>query len=270
MKLGLIVNPQNLHSAEPWLTDYHLVLMHLIVSDPVYREFYKRKAKEGHFITLDNSSFEVGDDVYTPEQLLDAAVEIGASEVMAPEHYGSATKTVSKVQSFMLAFRNLPQARRSKMKVFAVAHGSTFTSVLWCIERFVSYGIDTIGLSCRLDLFPTDPYDVRLSFSDTWRRSWTRIVLVKKILRDFTDQSRFPAIHLLGMNHPFELAYYKGSLIRSNDTSAPFVNAMLRRDMDRITYEKPKGVDPFRFGEMGEVELSRFVENIDLLQSFIG
>ena len=56
---------------------YHLVLTHKVFEDPAYAEFYKSRAKLGEFITLDNSSYEVGDGVFTNDDLLEALREVG-------------------------------------------------------------------------------------------------------------------------------------------------------------------------------------------------
>jgi len=57
-------------------SNYHLVLAHMIRDDPKYLEFYRRRSREGDFITLDNSSYELGDGVFTEQDLLDFAKEV--------------------------------------------------------------------------------------------------------------------------------------------------------------------------------------------------
>lgn len=239
MKLGIISPVKYLHSYSSQST-YHLVLAHMVEQSEPYRQFYRNRSNSGDFITLDNSSYEIGDDKYTPMQLIEIARSIGASEVMAPEHYLDSKTTVNKVANFVEQIKK----RDTKIGVFATVHGKTIEDVVWCHDECAKLGVDTIGLSCRLD-YQTDHHlvspwtDYSRSPHGTFRRSYVRFNTYYRI----TQRKNYPkpkVYHLLGMNHPIELGFYKSEkAIRSCDSSAMFMCGWLDINLKDLMYTKP-------------------------------
>ena len=228
MDLGIICPTRYLNDFA-LKSSYHLVLAHLVQQDEYYCEFYKRRALAGDFITLDNSSYELGDDVFTPKQLIDLALKVGAREVMAPEHFGDGTKTFEKVAAFSEEFHQHDAAK--DLNIAITIHGRTEREILSCFARCSHIaGVRTIGLSCRLDF----PMATRSVISNsTLRRSLCRIQIFNQIRVEVELDEDPMCVHLLGMNHPSELMYYKGcGIVRSHDSSAAFVLGYNNFDLD--------------------------------------
>jgi hypothetical protein len=208
---------------------YHLILAHLVEKDETYRKFYIERARAGDFITLDNSSYELGDDIYTPKQLIDLALQVGAQEVMAPEHLRDGEKTFRKVETFSEEFHRHDGAK--DLKIAITIHGQTMGEIMSCFNRCSHVaGVSTIGLSCRLD-FPLTGRTVVPNA--TLRRSLCRIAIFNEVRQEVETNEDPMCIHLLGMNHPSELLYYKGfKVVRSHDSSAAFILGYYGFDLD--------------------------------------
>lgn len=237
MDLGFIVPIKYLEQFAVKST-YHLVLAHVVAVSWKYRDFYRSESKLNKIITLDNSSYELGDDLYTPEDLTGFALSVNATEVMAPEHYEDGKKTYEKVAAFKDTLRSIPKA--AKLKIFATAHGKTLDEAFLCASKCIDLGVDTIGLSCRLNFFP-----YKTSVTTAAARLLSRKMLVEKLLVEKSSTS----YHLLGLNDPRELYYYD-ERIRSNDSSSAFLNGLLEVDLlGEKNYKKPVEQLDFSFGE---------------------
>lgn len=66
-------------------TGKHLVLAHLVDTDPVYADFYLRRSVEGEGIIMDNGAFELGES-YAPDKLLELAGKCGADVIVLPDY----------------------------------------------------------------------------------------------------------------------------------------------------------------------------------------
>lgn len=64
---------------------FHLVLAHLLDSDPEYLRFYQERSEQGDYIIMDNGAFELGES-YAPEKLIDLAKRVGADRVVLPDY----------------------------------------------------------------------------------------------------------------------------------------------------------------------------------------
>jgi hypothetical protein len=244
IKLGFIV-PVNYLEQFATQSDYHLVLAHMVRDSAEYRDFYRKRAEAGDFITLDNSSYELGDNVFSEEELIDLAKAVKATEIMAPEEYLDHKETTHKVYEFLDRIRYLDE----KMKVFGTIHGSSYGNYLKCMDYFLDAGVDTIGLSCRLDLIPSSWNMIVCDYSTEWLRSTVRMNLAADLSARFSNMvGKVPEVHLLGLNHPCELAFQrKWGFIRSNDSSAAYLAGIEERSVMSFDYRKPAA--KIEFGE---------------------
>jgi hypothetical protein len=239
IKLGFIVPPKSLSWTIPFFTTYHLILAHILEASEKYKSIYSRLAAKGDYITLDNSSFEMGDDIYSPSQLIDMALEVGATEVMAPETYLSSSDTKKKMMKFLKEF----EPRRGILKVFGTVHGKTLHEVTECYKAFVDMGVDTIGFSCRLNC--PDATSILPITYPTLKSSIIRASIIQQ-LRDDNVLDKSKRHHLLGLNHPLELCFYADlhDEIASCDSSAAYVNAYNLTEMSKCgAYQKPHHID---------------------------
>jgi len=240
---------------------YHLVLTHKVFEDEVYRDFYKERSDKGDYITLDNSSYEVGDGVFTNKDLLEAAKKVGAAEIMAPEEYLSSTLTYHKVAAFVEFF----QRNQLRVGIFATLHGKTMNDIAWLNRKFIQLRVATIGVSCRLD-----PENFGIDHpNEAFRRSFSRMRIVNNLSAEWRVSYHKPEYHMLGMNHPAELMYYQNNpMVRSIDSSAAFINGMMGRTIDVFDYVKPEKKLDFNYTSLTEHKSVRVHKNIELLRKW--
>lgn len=273
MKIGIICPTYHLGSFAK-RSNYHLVLAHMVEKDLRYRNFYREMSKRGDYITLDNSSYELGDDIYTPQQLINLALEVGASEVMAPETYCDADATIEKVCTFIDVFSSVKN--KGNLKVFATVHGETLMDVHRCVETVIKEGVSVIGFSCRLD-YPIPGYSrYDLPGMESWNRSVVRLHTVfslRKLMEKYRDRNI--EYHLLGINHPMEIAYYDtigfGNTIRSVDSSCPYLNGVEGVRISDAPYVKPRYKIDFEDEEELHFEATKLIhDNIHILKVYAG
>lgn len=257
MQIGIITPTKYL---EEFATKsrYHLVLAHMVEGNSTYRDFYKSMSERGDFITLDNSSYEMGDDIYTANDLIELAHLVGAQEVMAPEEYPDGEATVKKVEAFMKGFTD------KKLSVFATIHGKDFADAYVCFHKCVGLGVDTIGFSCRLDFrIFEQPYNEH--DGDSLQRSNVRMAFIRQVYHRAMGMK--VCYHLLGLNHPWELLFYRGmNLIRSHDSSGPFQAGYLGSSFKDPNYKKPTlGLDFDMISHLGEREKRNINNNIKFI-----
>lgn len=237
MKQGIICPVDHLKDFAV-LSDYHLVLAHIVEKSEVYRNFYKNLSDE-HFITLDNSSFEVGDGVYSPDDLVCIANQVGADEIMAPEVFEDGIATAKNIINFCSVIKRCNPI----MGVFGTLHGMTMKEIINCFLEVYKL-VDTIGFSCRLSV---KDFEVPVSKSRglSWKKSIERFCIVKELFRYIENEGLNVShleFHLLGLNHPLELSWYDKS-IRSCDSSCAYANGYDGRSLKSALsklYEKPK------------------------------
>lgn len=258
--IGLgIICPTKYLEAFAVQSPYHLVLTHKVFEDPEYAEFYRYRARVGDFVTLDNSSYEVGDGIFNNKDLVEAASRCGASEIMAPETYLDARDTYRKVAAFIDYFDNL----RIKVRVFATLHGPNIIEIMWLNKKYLQMKVGTVGISCRLDPFYFDHANL------AYKLSVGRGKIVQR-LAPVVQASRWrPEYHLLGMNHPAEISFYRNiPMIRSCDSSAAFINGLHEQSINVFDYEKPRDRVDFDYTDL-TASMRFFVnDNIEYLKKW--
>ena len=253
MKMAHIIPPSQL-KAIPLTQKIHLCLAHLVERSEVYRDYYRNKAEQGHTVILDNSAFELG-EAYPAEKMFDLADGIGATEVMAPEFFMNATKTIDSI----CEFSELMSERGSPAMIFATICGGDINEWLRCYRAVVELtNVGTVGISFRASEFiPVPEVDTDIL---TKRRMEARTTLTSILAR-----LRSPHVHhhLLGLWDPYELIMQKHhSWIRSCDSSAAYAHGIkeIEVGLDRGLPCNKESMD-FEFeGEHTDLELS-FVES---------
>lgn len=245
------------------LSKYHLVLAHMVDGSSKYRDFYS-SLDSSNFITLDNSSYEIGDGVYSPDDLIAMGGSLSKNsniEIMAPETFEDGRDTAWKVLDFC---HNV----RSEVKVFGTVHGKTLDEIIECFLEIYRV-VDTIGFSCRLDY---DSIPVECA-NKSLERSFKRFLLIKTIVRKIekfklkVDHLKF---HLMGMNHPIELMWYD-NLIRSVDSSCAYTAARdgIVLEESFMNYIKPRSKIDFGESKIGMGGEVRVLANMNFLNSLM-
>lgn len=141
-------------SPTPHLNDFckgrshHLVLAHLIETDPAYTAFYRQEADNGSVIICDNSAFEKfkqGEPMYPAEQLMEMADRVKADYIVMPdypaEHHDITIEAAEKWA---------PEFRRNGFGTFFCPQSEIgdldglLTSTLWAADSDL---VDYIGIS---------------------------------------------------------------------------------------------------------------------------
>lgn len=123
--------------------DYFMALTHA-ADDPMYLEFFAERVLDGKYVILDNSAVELGE----PEEMetyVSKAVLMGASEIVLPDWFQDADRTLSCVQPGLTVARHLGY----KGRYMVVPQGLTHSEWIHNTNEMLTYPIDTIGISCR-------------------------------------------------------------------------------------------------------------------------
>lgn len=83
----------------------HLVLAHLVDTDPTYANFYRDRAQADDYIMMDNSAYELKEP-YSPERLVDLAVECGANAIVLPDYpFQHSSVTIAAAEKYIPLFK---------------------------------------------------------------------------------------------------------------------------------------------------------------------
>lgn len=121
----------------------HMALSHCCV-DSEYVQFYRDMVTLGHHVILDNSTIETGEP-QDFESYLDAAGEIGASEIVLPDFFPDAPATIAAAVKSMRTVCDLGY------KVMGIPQGATPDEWYKCAVRLLELGVDVIGISYRYE-----------------------------------------------------------------------------------------------------------------------
>ena len=199
----------------------HLLLAHLVESDPAYTEFYAdlKKHQDVTYI-LDNSAFEMykqGREMYPSDKLIDMGNMVSADYIVMTDYPGEpGEKTVNK------AFDLAPQFRDAGFKTFFVPQsqiGDIHDYIDCCMFASRSQHVDYIGVSI---LGVPNAYGVEKD--NNLQRFLSRWDMMSKLKdRGFFSQCTVhnKKIHLLGMvDGPNEIKLLKDFRIDTWDSSA--------------------------------------------------
>jgi hypothetical protein len=79
----------------------HLVLAHIVDTNPFYAEFYRNASLQGDRIIMDNGAFELGES-YPPEKLIDLGHKCGADAIVLPDYPGQpGAKTIAAAKQWI-------------------------------------------------------------------------------------------------------------------------------------------------------------------------
>lgn len=119
----------------------HLVLAHLVDTDPGYASFYRGR---GEYKIMDNGAFELGES-YSPEKLVDLAEKCGANAIVLPDYpLQPAEKTINAASQL------LPYVKDAGFHAMFVPQSRTGEWHEWrdCYSWAVyNSNIDIIGMS---------------------------------------------------------------------------------------------------------------------------
>lgn len=195
-----------LHLADEGTAGY-FVLAHLYVKNKAYRDFFKAKRDEGHFILLDNGAAE--HSLVTPQVLLDCVKDLQPTEVVAPDVLYNGTRT----EQNLILFINMLKEERlfEETDVFFVPQGESKEEWLRLYDNaLLNPDVKTIGLS-------------KITVPHLWRGASKDQEIMEARHECFdllkkTNRLQKP-LHLLGAGDPREFKYYRNhAIVRSTDS----------------------------------------------------
>jgi hypothetical protein len=184
----------------------HLILAHLVESDPKYRQWYqtKRQSDPGVNFILDNSAFEMykqGKPMYPASKLIEMGKEVGANYIVMPDYPGShGEKTERAALEYGPEFKDAgfgtffcPQSRVGDSEN-DIQEYQLLESFRWAAsQKFIDY----VGFSC---LAIPNAYGVEKG--NNLQRFMARHKFIKKLERmGILDYMKLMGkkLHLLGM-----------------------------------------------------------------------
>jgi hypothetical protein len=188
---------------------FHLALaLPELLQRAAYTDVYQRAANGGDFIIVDNGEAE--GNRCSPQQLLDAARVLRASEIVLPDVIGDGPDTYKRAKKFVDKYGEEVQG----YSLMAVAQGDNISKFMACIDLLATIpGVTTIGLP-RHSLSRCRSTAARIDLAN-----WIRETYRKKF-----------AIHFLGVAPTYlpeiKWAAKYAAHVRSIDSSAPFNYAM--------------------------------------------
>ena len=119
--------------------DYHMVLAHLVDTNPGYERFFREASERGQFVLMDNGVVERGNPMNVHE-LLARAWRVKATELILPDRIGDAYQTCRMSRQALVQVGNLCQT-------MAVPQGNTFHAWKECLSVMLDWPVASIGIS---------------------------------------------------------------------------------------------------------------------------
>lgn len=211
---------------------YHMCLYQNLV-DPTYRAFYKRMSQEGKYVLLDNGAAEgVLPDM---KDLLDAYIQIGASEVILPDVLKDSIGTLEQVNK---AVKYLQDMRLQDIPYMVVPQGRDEDEWLACAEIMVAnFNMHSIGIPKVLE------------GADNPRARFNIMSTLEEILDRYGENE--VEIHLLGCNtqpQVIGLIFREYLNVRGCDSAYAYLAANAGEEIYRDTL-RPAGTIDFLHGK---------------------
>jgi len=196
-------------------SDIHILLAHRVLVDKEYVSYYNKRQKQGDFLILDNSAFELGSSL-SLDLLTKAIVLCNPDEFVLPDVLKNKQETIKRSIKFLSEFKN-----KDYMRFMAVPQGKNIEEWVTCYEYFAqNKDINTIGIGA---IYASDIFGNR---EKTKKYVSGRDYLIDQISQ-LGVLNKLKPHHLLGLSDSghlelSELSKYEW--IRSCDTSAAFVH----------------------------------------------
>ncbi|WP_326644662.1 hypothetical protein OG884_10890 [Streptosporangium sp. NBC_01755] len=235
----------------------HHVAAQRVLSDSAYREFFRREAKRGAEIVVDNGVFDLG-HALPPVDLVAAARAVDAREIILPDVLSDGAATIKASDEAAREIRELSD----EFRLCAVLHAADDQEWLRCYDHFVSS--DYAGAIA----LPAS----RRPAPEEWlcRTRWT----ATRYLEDHGMLEERIVYRLLGLGRTghLELAEQcEHEWIASADGAAPVIlGAMGIAMLPDGPYDKPKTPRIEHLGPIPEKRFDLIRQNIAVVRSAAG
>lgn len=120
--------------------DYHMCLAQLVLKSEEYAEFYKKKAREGKYVILDNGAAE--NEVLSFDDLYKAYEIIQPTEIILPDVLFNYSETMKRSTTFYRKYM-----RHKPCKIMIVPQAKTLNRWVRCAEDLLEMiPANTIGI----------------------------------------------------------------------------------------------------------------------------
>lgn len=202
---------------------FHLLLSHLVESDPTYTQFYIKERKQGSFLILDNSAheFQTGQDIGV---LLAQADLLRAQEVVLPDVLFDYPGTVASIENALDRLQKYDYVPVSVRSWMIVPQGKTMAEWSSCLSELLD--LHEMARARTPDVFPNPPtIGISKDYAELFGPDWDRC-----FIETAKAQSELGCeVHLLGWPHPLwnisRIAWVWQDLIRSTDSARALVYA---------------------------------------------
>lgn len=289
MDISIITTQHDVEMANE-LSHTYMVLQWLCREDPQYKGHWcniKREFDDAYVI-LDNGANE--GKLCSGMELINTAYDILADEIICPDVYKDANKTVEKTKEFLNEYYE--KYLNNKINVMAVLQGNTEQSFMDCYNAFLDDNrIGIIGVGYRnlmeafkpqIDKFDWDSVNINNHYlkdnlnEDCYYYTLSRLYFLKNKVNYKTIKEKGKHFHLLGLYNPAELGFYKRvlqdnmSFIRGNDSAclSQAAQAKVRFNKSFGVYNKPKTLLNFD-KRLSSSEKIIFNENLNILREWL-
>jgi|TARA_R110000822_G_scaffold304501_8_gene429709 hypothetical protein len=198
-------------------TDYDYALVHLFDEIPAYYNHFVDAKKQGRYIILDNSIFELG-TAFNSDGFAAWVQQLKPNAYIVPDVLEEIEGTIKNFKEWKEKYNTLKGCK------IGVVQGKTEQEIVDCY-KFMAVEADIIAIS-----FDYSWYEEIYPNEETKYHSWMkgRQHLIDLLIEEKAINYNKPH-HLLGCGLPQEFAYYKDdkySFIDTIDTSNPVVHGM--------------------------------------------
>jgi len=238
--------------------DSYYVLAHLYLRNVNYRMFFKKRVKEGKFVTLDNSAAERS--LVTEDKLIEIVKDLMPNEVIAPDVLFDKQTTLDNLDRFIS--RMASEDLLNKVEIFACPQGNTQEEWLECYrEMLCNKYVKVIGLS-KIAV----PYCWYNQSKDDKNIAEARQICVKYL--DIHGLIMKP-LHLLGMGDCHEYSAYKHKLLRSTDSCYTVLSAINNIQFKEGKIERIKTTNDYFDTVMTKQQIKLAEKNIKYLKRIL-
>jgi hypothetical protein len=215
MKVALIA-PTSLLEGTKSLTNYHLMLPHLLSTDSTYYAHFKELCKDpNQYVILDNG---IAESIYiSDDDLLDIVEDMLPNELVLPDQIENAQETIFNSME-MLLNKRISGLLNNGLRTMFVIQGSSPDNAYRCHSWAVCHPfINTLGIPRWMP--------------SNWELPYIRASIANTITMELTALHANKNIHFLGGNTlcPKEIDVLSNPVttnqkfIRGMDTSLPYV-----------------------------------------------
>jgi len=139
----LIHNVPCFHTPEFPAKEFEFILLHKILDNKFYREYYLDQRNNGKYKILDNSAFELGEGLGSAE-LIEWAHKLHVDEIVIPDIYGDKDKTLKAMNDFLIDW----DISSYGFSLMAVPQGKTQLELQQCLQKMLDEPrVHCIGLN---------------------------------------------------------------------------------------------------------------------------